>query len=361
MSDKTGMAWSFFGVWNDSLLNRKERPMSPRDYMWASELGGAHVDRYLRMKGTTPTNPPNARSLRKFQAGNIWEWLIAHVLKRAGILIDSQNHLKYQYDGMLEVTGKLDMLAGGSPDWDKAIAEVKMLELPELLEQASLEIINQLRTKYGNELKKIILEVKSCSSFMFDRYERTGKANPHHIMQLFHYLKAMDMPEGHIVYVCKDDCRMIELPVFNTPDGNSPAEQMYRADIAAMTISYRKDIQPEVEQEVIFAEDMGKFQKNWKVEYSGYLTMLYGYSEPEAYRMRWDGKVSTFNRTLGRIIMIEIGKTTPTGKPIVLTPGNKEGLEEMKATFPNLDAHIARAVELAKNGELVTEDVEEAL
>lgn len=341
------MSWSFFGIWNDSLLTGKQRELQPRDYMWASELGGSHIDRYLKMKAVTPTNPPNARSLRKFQAGNIWEWIIAHVLKRAGILISQQDWLPYQYEGLLKVTGKLDLMAGGSPDWEKARAEVKSLELPELLERASLEIINQLQAKYGNDLKKVILEVKSVSTFMFDRYERVGQPNPHHVMQLFHYLKAKDMQEGHIIYICKDDCRMLEMPVFHTPDGNSPAEQMYKKDIELMTNIIKSGVEPAKEEELLFDELSGKFTKNWKVEYSNYLTMLYGYKEPMAYSDRWKGDVASFNRTLKRVV-----------DGANMTKLNLETIEKMRAYFPNYDEIVQIAKDLASKGELTDEEAE---
>src|SRR6185295_14623479 len=123
----------FAGVWNQSLTVRQERPLVPRDYVWASEIGGSMIDRYLKMQGVQPSNAPNLRSLRKFQAGDIWEWLCALVLKRAGILIEAQTKLSYQYPGLLRVSGKLDFLAGGQPDWGKARREMSSLGLPEML------------------------------------------------------------------------------------------------------------------------------------------------------------------------------------------------------------------------------------
>ena len=48
--------WSIQEVWNKALKWQVERPVLSRDYIWASELGGAFADRYLRMKGTPPTN-----------------------------------------------------------------------------------------------------------------------------------------------------------------------------------------------------------------------------------------------------------------------------------------------------------------
>src|SRR3990167_9806570 len=68
--------WTFTDIWNKSILDRKERPTIARNRLWASELGKSHLDIYLKMQGEITTNPPNARSLRKFEAGNIWEWIV---------------------------------------------------------------------------------------------------------------------------------------------------------------------------------------------------------------------------------------------------------------------------------------------
>lgn len=137
------------------------------------------------------------------------------------------------------------------------------------------------------------------------------------------------MPEAHIIYISKDDLRMLEIGVINP----SAIEEVYKNDIAKLTEYIKSDTQPEKELEVTFDPDTGKFSKNWKVEYSQYLTMLYGYSEPEAFRMRWDKKVASYNRTLGRIVE---GKN--------MTPLNKEVIEEMRAWFTNFD----ELVEIAK-------------
>lgn len=355
-----GMIWSFYQAWNGSLGKRKERTLEKRDHIWASELGGSYIDRYLKMTAVVPTNPPNMRSLRKFDAGNMWEGIAWFVLSRAGILLNSQEWLEYRIPDMLPVTGKLDFLAGGQPDWEKARSEVKGIAIQfgpfgEFISRQALAIIDYLSATYGNDLKTLVLECKSTSSFMFDRYEKTGKANPHHEAQIMHYLLSKNLPEGHLIYICKDDCRLLEFPVFNTSDGNSPTTQFYKADVEKMTYFIKNAVMPEKEQPMLFSEDLGRFSTNWKIEYSGYLTHLYGFSEPEAYRAMYDPKVSSFNRAFARVILSQTGGTTPTGKPIVLTPGNLEAVEEMKATFPEYDNFVAKAIELKKEGLLVEE------
>ena len=124
--------WSFSSTWNDGLIPVERKP-EPRDYIWASELGGAMIDRYLKMKGVPYSTPPNIRSLRKFQAGNLWEWIVSFVLKRSGLIISQQNRIKYGYDGLLEVSGKIDFLGGGKPDWAKVKADLNVYDLPETI------------------------------------------------------------------------------------------------------------------------------------------------------------------------------------------------------------------------------------
>ena len=77
------MTWTFSEVWNKALEFEPEKKHEPRSHIWASEIGGAYIDRYLKMTGEKPTNPPNARSRRKFEAGNLIEWLVGIILERA--------------------------------------------------------------------------------------------------------------------------------------------------------------------------------------------------------------------------------------------------------------------------------------
>lgn len=342
------LAWEFSSLWNQSLVVRQERAYEPRQHVWASEIGGAMVDRFLRMSGVKPTNPPNARSLRKFQAADIFEWVVNFVLKRAGVLIASQEHVSFQYPGLLEVTGKLDHLAGGQPDWDKARAEMLGIGFPPIIENASLAIVEQLSKKFGAEpLETIILETKSLGTSIFDRYETLKKAAPHHRGQLFHYLKAKNMREGHVVYVCRDDCRLVEIGVFNPSD----AEDDYRRDIEKITGYITAKERPPKAPEILFDDLTFRFRSNWQVEYSQYLTLLYGYDEPIAFRDKWKSSVASWNRVFKRCV---------TGAN--MTTKNELAITAAKMHFANWDDHIDRAKEAAKkNPELIeTEDTEEA-
>src|SRR5690349_732058 len=139
-----GLAWEFATVWNQSLLSRPEFEPRQREHVWASEIGNPFLDRYLKMTGVKATNGPNARSKRKFEAADIFEWLVGFVLKQAGIWIESQEKLEYQYPGLLRVVGRLDHLAGGRPDWNRARKQVGAVGLPRVIERASFAIIDRL-------------------------------------------------------------------------------------------------------------------------------------------------------------------------------------------------------------------------
>jgi hypothetical protein len=314
------MSWAFSNVWNESLeLGRPERALKPRDNMWAGEIGGSYIDRYLKMTGVEPTNPPNARSKRKFEAGNLMEWVVKLVLWRAGILIKSQEWLSYQYEGLLEVTGKLDFLAGGKPDYNKAKILIDELNLPEFFGRATKKIVEYLSSKYPEGLKEIVLECKSCSSYMYEHYEQEG-ADPRHKAQLFHYLKSKGLDEGHILYVCKDDLRLLEFHVMNP----SEVEDYYKKDIEVMTKYVKEGVQPPLEEMVLF--NKFKFATNFKVAYSNYIKLLYGYDSQFAYDEAWKDEVAKWNRVYKRCVDGD-----------KMTPKNLEVIERIKYLYPNFE------------------------
>ncbi|MEW6687265.1 MAG: hypothetical protein AB1393_13850 [Candidatus Edwardsbacteria bacterium] len=322
------MKWSFAQVWNKSLEREEEGEIRPRQKIWASELDKAYVDRWLKMKGVLPTNLPNARSRRKFEAGNMLEWIVKMVLKRAGILQSNQKWTEYQYEGLLPVSGKLDFVAGGQPDWEKTLQEIELLGLPEFFNQATHQIIKHLKG-LNRELERIIIEVKSCSTYMYDRYESFGlESTKGHVMQTFHYLKAENMPEAHLVYICKDDLRMLEFSIMNP----SQYENWYKQDIEEMTEYYNSDVLPPLEPEIIFNEDTGRFSTNWKVEYSTYLTKLYNYKEPTDYRERWNKTIAQWNRTLRRCV-----------EDKKMTDLNLQTIKEIEMMFPDFDEFVEKA------------------
>lgn len=292
------MSWSLSDLWNQSVFSR-QRPLVARDYLYASEIGSSNIEVYLKMRAVEPSNPPNLRSLRKFEMGNLIEWIVKYVLERAGIIVQTQNRIHVDYPNMLSVHGKLDFLAGGRIDVQKAREAVESLDnvlgFPEGIAASSMCIVEKLYEKFGDiVLKMIVLEIKSCSAAVADMMERTNKPLRHHIMQCFHYLKGMDMDEGHIVYVCKDDARMFEFPVWN----DSQTERTYVSDLMAKTKYHNEGVMPPKEPLIIL--ENGKFKKNFYVEYSSYLTMVYGFESPREYSESVSPQVLRWNRVIAR-------------------------------------------------------------
>jgi hypothetical protein len=328
---ENNLTWSFYQIWNKSLEEVRERPPQPREKIWASELGGAMIDRWLKLKGEPPTNPPNPRSRRKFEAGNMMEWIVGLVLKRAGIFIARNQWLEFKYANLLPVTGKLDFIAGGKPDWEKAQKEIQELDLPPFFYKASNAIIAYLREKYPEGLNEIILEVKSCSSRMFEKYEQFGiEASKHHAMQLFHYLLTLKKREGHLTYISKDDLRMLELGVWNP----SYVQEWYIEDIKTLSEYYYSDTQPPKERIIIFDEDSYKFALNWKVTYSTYLTKLYRFKSQHELEIYSKKRIGRWNRTFARCV---------NGKK--LTDLNLKVIQKIKKDFPNFDELVEKAKE----------------
>lgn len=263
--------WSLAGIWNASLDVNPPREYEPRDYIWASELGGSYYDRYWKMKGRKPTTPPNLRSRRKFEGGNLTEWIVLQILARAGVIKSSQEYI-VSTDDYTKVTGRADFTAGGDI---KLLTERDVEDLPETFGAMAEAIIAKLKEKYPEGLKDVNIEIKSCSGMMFDRYLEAPSQL--HGLQSFHYAHNTKRPTM-LVYVSRDDFRLAEWIIL-------PKSQkwlkLYNEDriTMALTLDLKRK---ELNKEPLLTWDGKKFQKNWKIEYSNYLTD-YGFKRPSLY------------------------------------------------------------------------------
>jgi len=295
--ENKNLDWSVSQVWNNALEQREDRPVEPRQNLWASELGKAPIDVYLKMKGTPYTNPPNARSLRKFEAGATFEWLVGLILKRAGILQSSQDRVSVKYDGLCEVTGKIDYMGGGIVNEDTFKKELDSMELPESFYRGGVAIVEYLKEKYPDGLGTKPLEIKSLSSFMFEAVLKTGQALKIHRLQETLYLKAKGINQGLVTYICRDDMRMIDIPVFL----NEQTETELKKEIEILSTYYLKDEMPPKEQPIVWDDELGKFAKNFNVAYSPYLTMLYNFQDQAEFDDIYQPQTVNWNRVLNRL------------------------------------------------------------
>lgn len=263
-------SWSFAQIWNSALDVDNQREYVPRDYVWASELGRGYYDRYWKMKGRKPTTPPNVRARRKFEGGNLTEWIMQQVLARAGILQSSQDHIVFD-EGAIKVTGRCDFTAGGQ------VLPLDAADIvgPDTFAAIASTTIDRLMDKYPDGLREVGIELKSCSGIMFDRYE----ASPgyHHALQAYHYAHKTERPYL-LVYISRDDLRVCEWLIM--PDDQKWGE-LYMADLEAMAKVFALP-EDQVQKEPLLLFENEKFKKNFEVEYSSYLTD-YGFERPDEY------------------------------------------------------------------------------
>jgi hypothetical protein len=339
----TGHKWRVDSIWNDALLTIPERPLIKRDYVWASEIGGSPIDRILKMNAHPMTNPPNPRSLRKFSAGHIWEWILGVVLTSSGMLKKRQLKCDVELPGLLRATGKLDFIAGGVVDWDLARHNAELLrsffstsisDMPPIVMHSIDKIITSMQHKYGNNpLEESVLEGKSVSSFMSEKLKKTKRPLDHNVLQLAHYIIPNKLP-GKLLYICKDDCIMQEFEVDQSPG----LLKLYKNDLAKITEYYKgcgknylKNLPPR-ESEILFDADMHRFSMNFRVEYSPYLTMLYEYKTPELYRLKWQSQITAWNRVFKRVATKQR-----------ITDSNRGYMNQMKKYFPDWEKYMLKA------------------
>lgn len=254
--------FSFKEVWN-KVIEKEDRPLSPRERIYPSELGWSKIDTYYKMKAVPMTNPANERSRRKFWSGDWEEYMVSWILKCAGLSFTTQDRVLIQFDECYPISGKIDFIITGTTtpmSYDKDAT-------PEFIN----EMIERLKSLFADgDFQVTILELKSQSIFAFEK--TLARGNPHlgHMFQLWCYKAYTGLPTI-LVYDCRDDKRIEEFTIDNIED---ELGEMVLAEAKLITHYAKNDIVPPKEKLITFED--GKFGKNLKVEYSGYLSMLYG-------------------------------------------------------------------------------------
>jgi len=364
-----GIPWSLKSIWNERLDAQPERALLPRNYCYASELGAAFCDRYLKMNAVPFTNPPNFRSKRKFAAGDAWEWLVGLVLMSSNMLQKKQVKVDAQMKDCLSVHGRLDFIAGGKFDYDSAMKQIELvnstlclinMDVPPFFMDAADKFVKNYK---GQFLEEVIYECKTVSTFMMEKVQKSG-AMPHHILQNYHYVKGNEQKilKGKIGYVGKDDCLMEEFDIAD----DAAIRKIYITDIKQMTGYYNRGFDkknplrflPPIEKHILFEEGTWRFTKNFKVEYSQYLKMLYGFETPEDFRETCQGKIAAWSRAFKRYVLEgkEIKRKVKNEIKITvceLTASNKEKRAECIKEGFDWDKYVKLA---RKDGAFVNSD-----
>lgn len=308
--------FSLAEIWNAGFEDEK-RKAEARDRIWATELNKMDIDIILKMKGIETTNEASDRAKRKFETGDLWEWFISLILKRAGIFISAQDRLEERVEtGLLSVSGRIDFKVGGKPDLQKAFVFLKELELPEKFMKRATRIIAHIDKNFPGGVPTHIEEIKTCSLQVFERLEQSNKPSLGYSLQLYHYVRCTGM-YGKLTYICKDDSRMKEFIIF---PGDEDLEKAYIEKITRITEYYKKDIIPEKEKPIEWDIEQKKFFLNTKVGWSNYLTLNYDIKDETEFGDIYRGVVDSWNTVIRRII---------NGQP--MTQKNLDYIEKMEA------------------------------
>lgn len=293
-------SWRIDDIWNTKLRVDRTEPKE-RDYISPSDIGKPYLDRYYKMTGEKITNPFDERILRIFDAGNIFEWVVEKVFSEAGILEEAQKWVIIEAnDKHFKVMGKLDHLVGGLPDWETARKRIKAEKFPEWLENRALKLTEELEKKYPKGLKRIIAEIKSVNSMAFWAHKNRDdkgrfKGYPHHKLQLYSYLKGENIDEGHLFYISKDDLTLEETPVFlDDPE----LQKVWLNDVTQISEYVRTKTVPAKEDDIVFNDEKGKWEPNWKVGRSSYLTKITGAKDQESWEAGIHQEILDRNKAL---------------------------------------------------------------
>ena len=129
--------------------------------------------------------------------------------------------------------------------------------------QAMGWLLEAWRERCPDGLPATVFEIKSVNSMAF-KYHRSNdglsNAYPHHRLQLYTYLRALRLPEGHLLYVGRDTGWIEEVVVRETEE----LESAWLQDVRTMTHYYLSDERPPLEPRIVDGRE------NWRVRYSRY-------------------------------------------------------------------------------------------
>jgi len=290
-------------------MNRRDGRIKPRDYLYASEIGRNMLDVYWAMSGIEPTNLASDVARRKMEAGNFYEAVVVWVMRRTGILKDTQTRVKLlDQPDMLNVSGKLDFIAGHDGNWKKTIDEVesyfKILEdmnfdFPyfDSVKKISRETMKVLSEKYPNGLEDKIYEVKSINSMAFWRGGHPiEEPYFHHVRQLTFYQNYSPIKIGSFIYIDRDTMSISEIPNYIKDDVINDMHNW----IKKMTYYYRNNIEPPRPEIILFDEKEQKYQFNWEIDRSQYRDKILGDTDVEKVleEIKAKNKQLRLNRTI---------------------------------------------------------------
>jgi len=162
------------GIINEKIKEAKSESREIKHWH-PSKLGSCMRGMYLERLGVKPDTEFDARTLRVFNVGHLFEdWIVELIEGTSGYEFTKQVRVE---DKALDIAGYADLFV-----------------------------------KKGKEQKLYEIKSKHSRAFWYMENKKEG-ANHHHKMQLWLYLKLLNVSEGAILYVSKDDLTLAEYPV----------------------------------------------------------------------------------------------------------------------------------------------------
>lgn len=153
----------------------------------ASSLGGCPRKHFYKRLGIEETSPPDERTQRVFEVGNIFHEFIQGIADKSGHAAEIETEM---YDKELDLGGRCDLIGGNPP-------------------------------------QRILWDIKTINSRAFWHLENSGKTLaekfPQYVQQLGAYMLMLKrdgnpVDEGRILLVSKDDLMMKEVTFHLTPE-----------------------------------------------------------------------------------------------------------------------------------------------
>jgi len=186
---------------NQAVRSRKRKKKEITSWH-ISKIGSCMRGTYLERLGVKPNKEIDDRTLRVFDLGNkVEDWVVDLISSQDGVKIETQTRVE---DKKLGVSGYSDVII-----------------------------------KYKGD--RVLYEIKSKNSRAFSWMDKKGEgANRHHEYQTWMYLRLLGIEKGNIIYISKDDMRVLEYPVLLS---NESLEQEVMSWLNSMNKAWKsKDI-----------------------------------------------------------------------------------------------------------------------
>jgi hypothetical protein len=251
-----------------------------RAEIWASDIGKPFIDRYLAMKGQVYSNPIDGKTMMTFFLGRQVETGLIEMLNSCNLRFEAQDRITIQVPDCLPVVGRPDLILEVKK-WEDVLESIdeniknlikdnlEDVDVQITKKEVLKQIVGKWKERYPNGLEKTPFEIKSINTNAFNYLSKSKdgfkNAHPHYQLQLYTYMIYYNLDAGRLVYVSKNDGKMVEVIVRRTPE----MDKIWYDDVKKMSDYFNSNTLPPPEPFIVDGKE------NWKVGYSRYKDYLY--------------------------------------------------------------------------------------